>query len=131
MPDQFPFVGLANQAHGRENSERFTARAEDRRSGSHELRPSVVLLGFVLGSTGAITFGLLGVAFVFTWLLPDYPRLEGELPALWRSLGMFAALTCAAALSFYGQLRARVWRRAAISALLLGIAVVGWFHWPR
>ncbi|HUL81331.1 MAG TPA: hypothetical protein VL131_04280 [Gammaproteobacteria bacterium] len=95
------------------------------------MRPSVVLLGFVLGSTGAITFGLLGVAIVFTWLLPDYPRLESELPALWKSLGMFAALTCAAALSFYGQLRAKVWRRAAICALVLGIAAVGWFHWPR
>ena len=95
------------------------------------MRPSVVLLGFALGSTAAITFGLLGVAVVFTWLLPDYPRLESELPALWRSLGMFAALTCAAALSFYGQLREKVWRRAAISALLLGIAVVGWLHWPR
>jgi len=95
------------------------------------MRPSVVLLGFVLGSIGAITFGLLGVALVFTWLLPDYPRLDVELPALWKSLGMFAALTCAAALSFYGQLRAKAWRRAAIGVLLLGIAAVGWFHWPR
>jgi len=98
---------------------------------SRAVKPSVVLLGFVLGSTGAITFGLLGVAIVFTWLLPDYPRVGIELPALWRSLGMFSALTCAAGLSFYGQLRAKAWRRAAISALVLGIAVVGWLHWPR
>ena len=111
---------------------RFTAQAaEDGRVRGRALRPSAVLLGFVLGSAGAITFGLLGVAVVFTWLLPDYPRLESELPALWRSLGMFAALTCAAALSFYGQLRGKGWRRAAIFALLLGIALVGWFHWPR
>jgi len=95
------------------------------------MRPSVVLLGFVLGSAGAITFGLLGVAVVFTWLLPDYPRLGSELSALWQSLGMFAALTCAAGLSFYGQLRDKVWRRAAICALVLGIAAVGWLHWPR
>ena len=95
------------------------------------MKPSVVLLGFVLGSVGAITFGLLGVAVVFTWLQPDYPRLESELPALWRSLGMFSGLTCAAALSFYGQLHAKSWRRAAIGALVLGIAVVGWSHWPR
>jgi len=52
------------------------------------MRPSVVLLGFVLGSAGAITFGLLGVAVVFTWLLPEYPRLENELPTLWRTLRM-------------------------------------------
>ncbi len=95
------------------------------------MRPSVVLLGFVLGSAGAITFGLLGVAVVFTWLLPEYPRLENELPTLWRSLGMFAGLTAVAALSFYGQLRMRVWRWAPIGVLLLGIAVVGWILWPR
>ncbi len=95
------------------------------------MRPAVVLLGFVLGSAGAITFGLLGVAAVFTWLLPEYPRLEDELPALWRSLGMFAGLTCMAALSFYGQLRMTGWRWPAVAVLLLGIAVVGWIQWPR
>jgi hypothetical protein len=91
----------------------------------------VVLLGFVLGSSSAITFGLLGVAVVFTWLLPEYPRLENELPTLWRSLGMFAALTGVASLSFYGQLRMTSWRRPAIVVLLLGIAVLGWMQWPR
>ena len=101
------------------------------RGWSHTLRPSVVLLGFVLGSASAITFGLLGVAIVFTWLLPEYPRLENELPTLWRSLGMFAALTCVATLSFYGQLRMKEWRWPAIVALLLGIAVIGWIQWPR
>ena len=95
------------------------------------MRPSVVLLGFVLGSAGAITFGLLGVAVVFTWLRPEYPGLENELPTLWRNLGMFAALTCVAALSFYGQLRMKAWRWPAILVLLLGIAVVGWIQWPR
>jgi hypothetical protein len=102
-----------------------------RRAWSHALRPSVVLLGFVLGSAGAITFGLLGVAVVFTWLLPEYPRLENELPTLWQTLGMFAALTGAAALSFYGQLRMTGWRWAPIVVLLLGIAAVGWILWPR
>jgi hypothetical protein len=132
VPDQFPYVGVANQAHGPEKSIRITSRAaRARRASSRAVRPSVVLLGFVLGSTAAITFGLLGVALVFTWLLADYPRLESELPALWRSLAMFAALTGLGALSFYGQLRAKVWRQAAIGALVLGIAVVGWFHWPR
>ena len=90
-----------------------------------------MLLGFVLGSAGAITFGLLGVAVVFTWLLPEYPRLDNELPTLWRTLGMFAALTGVAALSFYGQLRMAGWRWAPIVVLLLGIAAVGWILWPR
>ena len=90
-----------------------------------------MLLGFVLGSTGAITFGLLGVAVVFTWLLPEYPRLESELPTLWRSLGMFAALTGLAALSFYGQLRMKRWRSLPTSLLLAGLGAVGWILWPR
>jgi hypothetical protein len=95
------------------------------------MRPSVVLLGFVLGSSCAITFGLFGVAIVFLWLQPEYPRLENELPSLWLSLAMFAVLTGAAALSFYGQLKGTAWRRLAVAALLLGIGAVGWYHWPR
>jgi threonine/homoserine/homoserine lactone efflux protein len=95
------------------------------------MRPSVVLLGFVLGSAVAITFALFGVAVVFTWLQPEYPRLDSEMSTLWGTLGMFAVLTGVAAASFYGQLRARPWRRAAVAVLLLGIGAVGWFHWPR
>ena len=95
------------------------------------MKPSVVLLGFVLGSAAAITFGLFGVAIVFVWLGSDYPRLENEAPSLWWSLALFACLTGAAALSFYAQLRARKWRRVAIAALVVGIVAVGWFHWPR
>jgi hypothetical protein len=90
----------------------------------------VVLTGFVFGSAAAITFGLLGVAVVFTWLEPEYPRLDGEIPALWRSLGLFLLLTAAAAASFYGLLRVASWRRAAVAALLLGIGAVAWYHWP-
>jgi hypothetical protein len=93
--------------------------------------PSVVLLGFILGSAGAITFGLFGVAVVFTFLKPEYPRLDSEIGSLWWSLGMFAVLTCCAAASFYGQLRATAWRHAAVALLLLGIGAIGWYHWPR
>jgi hypothetical protein len=85
----------------------------------------------VLGSAAAITFGLFGVAVVFTWLRPEYPRLEGELPPLWWSLGMFAVLTGCAALSFYGQLKDKAWRRAAIAVLLIAIGAISWYHWPR
>ena len=95
------------------------------------MKPSVVLLGFVLGSAAAITFGLFGVAVVFTWLRPEYPRLDAELPSLWGSLGLFAVLTCTSAVSFYGQLRGKAWRRAAVTLLLVGIGAIGWYHWPR
>jgi hypothetical protein len=94
------------------------------------VKPSVVLLGFVLGSTAAITFALLGVTVVFGVLRGEYPRLEGELPSLLISLGMFAGLTAVAGTSFYGQLRNAGWRRLAVAVLLIGLGIVGWFHWP-
>lgn len=94
------------------------------------MKPSVVLLGFVLGSVAAITFGLLGVVVVFVILGGDYPVMQGEFPFLLASLAAFAGLTALAALSFYGQLRERAWRRAAVGALLTALAVAGWFYWP-
>jgi hypothetical protein len=94
------------------------------------VRPSVVILGFVLGSTAAISFSLGGVVIVFMVLRADYPRFDAELPALLGSLGMFGALTLAAALAFYGQLRGTSWRRSAVAVLLIGLATVTWFYWP-
>ena len=94
------------------------------------MRPSVVLLGFVLGSAAAITFGLGGVAVVFALLKKDYPRLASELPVLLINLAAFAVLTAVAALSFYGQMQRRRWRYAAITGLLLGIGAVVWIHRP-
>jgi hypothetical protein len=94
------------------------------------MKPSVVLLGFVLGSAAAITFALLGVLIVFALLGSEYPRLATEFPTLVSSLGMFAALTAAAGLSFYGHLRERGWRLAATGALFVGLALIGWYHWP-
>lgn len=92
------------------------------------MRPSVVLLGFVLGSAAAITFGLGGVAVVFAVLKKDYPRLASELPVLLVNLALFSVLTAIAALSFYGQMQRRRWRYAAHTGLLLGIVVVAWMH---
>ena len=82
------------------------------------MRPSVVLLGFVLGSAASITFGLIGVVVVFTCLLPETPGLRSELPTLSGVSGCSAVLTVLAALSFYGQLKDAPWRRVAIAALL-------------
>jgi hypothetical protein len=94
------------------------------------MKPSVILLGFALGSIAAITFGLGGVAVVFLVLQSDYPRFATEIPPLLGSLGLFAALTALAAASFYGQLRERVWRRYAIAGLLLALSGTAWFYWP-
>lgn len=94
------------------------------------MKPSVVLLGFVLGSAAAITFALTGVLIVFALLGSEHPRLLTEYPTLLASLVMFAGLTAVAGLSFYGQLRERRWRRLATTALLLCLAAIGWYHWP-
>jgi Ca2+/Na+ antiporter len=94
------------------------------------MKPSVVLLGFVLGSAAAITFALAGVAFVFALLRAEHPSLQAELPSLLLSLGMFTVLTALAGASFYGSLRTTKWRQIALGFLLIGLAAVGWFHWP-
>lgn len=95
------------------------------------MRPSVALLGFLLGSAAAISFALAGVAVVFTVLRSEYPRLDAELPALLGSLAMFAALTAVAAAAFYGQLRHARWRWPVHAVLFLGLAFAAWFYWPR
>ena len=95
------------------------------------VKPSVAILGFVLGSAACITFGLFGVTVVFLVLRSDYPRFAAELPALWASLGAFACLTALAGASFYGSLHGTVWRRGAVTVLLMALATVGWLYWPR
>jgi len=88
------------------------------------MKPSVVLLGFLLGSSSAICFGLLGVAFVFWLLSPEHPELQTEIGPLIQHLGRFAVLTAFAATSFYGLLRQRPWRRVSVAALLLVLGVI-------
>jgi hypothetical protein len=83
-----------------------------------------VLLGFLLGSTGAICFGLFGVAFVFWVLGPEHPELRSEVGPLLSHLARFAVLTVLAATSFYGMLRERRWRRLSVAALLLVLGAV-------
>jgi hypothetical protein len=94
------------------------------------MRPSVVILGFVLGSAAAISFSLAGVVIVFAVLRSDYPTLETELPALLESSGIFGALTVAAGFAFYAQLRNAAWRRPAVLVLLIDLAATTWFYWP-
>lgn len=96
------------------------------------MRPTVVILGFVLGSAAAITFALAGTMVVFVVLRGEYPRLETELASLATSLTLFALLTAAAGSTFYGELRQRAWRRLALLALFVMLGVVAAYHaWLR
>jgi len=83
-----------------------------------------MLLGFLLGSSGAICFGLFGVAFIFWLLGPDYPELRAEVGPLLGHLGRFLALTIASGLSFEGMLRQRRWRYVSLTLLALVLAGV-------
>ena len=96
------------------------------------MRPTVVILGFVLGSAAAITFALAGTMVVFVVLRGEYPRLETELASLAMSLVLFGLLTAAAGSTFYGEIRGRAWRRLALLGLLVMLTVVAAYHaWPR
>jgi hypothetical protein len=92
------------------------------------MRPSVALLGFLLGSSGAICFGLMGVAIVFWRLGPDYPELQAEIGPLFMHLGRFCLLTVVAGASFYGLLRQRPWRQASIVILTLTLGGILWSY---
>jgi hypothetical protein len=88
------------------------------------MRPSVVLLGFLLGRSGAICFGLFGVAFVFWVIGPEHPELAEEIGPLLRHLGRFGMLSIASAVSFYGLLQQRPWRRLGVAVLVLVLGLV-------
>jgi hypothetical protein len=96
------------------------------------VRPSVVVLGFILGSAAAITFALVGTMVVFLVLRSEYPQLEGELVPLLISGGLFGLLTIVAGSSFYGEIKQREWRRGAWLMLFVVLAVVAVYHaWSR
>lgn len=89
------------------------------------MRPSVMLTGFLLGSSTAICFGLLGVGVVFLALGPEHPELRAEAGSLLSHLGRFSVLTVTAAFCFYGLLRQRPWRRWGVAALMLILSWIG------
>ena len=95
------------------------------------MRPSVVLLGFVLGTAVSVLFSLTGVAIIYLVLGPSYPRIAAETDSLLVNLAFFAVLTVFAALSFYGVLKKRPWRLAALAPLAVTLAVIGWYYWPE
>ena len=95
------------------------------------MRPLVVLLGIVMGSTVSIAAALLLTAVVFL-LLPEYgARLAEESRPLLAACLLSVLLAGVAAMSFYGELRERSWRPAAHGALVLALTVVLWMYWPK
>jgi hypothetical protein len=95
------------------------------------MRPLVVLLGIVMGSTVSIAVALLLTGVVFL-LLPEYgDRLADERrPLVWACL-LSAVLATIAATSFYGELRQRGWRHVAHAGLVAMLAIALWTYWPK
>jgi hypothetical protein len=95
------------------------------------MRPLVVLLGIVMGSTVSIALALLLTGVVFL-LLPEYgARLAEERgPLLWACL-LAVVLATVASTSFYGELRRRGWRHMAHAALAVMLIVALWTYWPK
>ena len=95
------------------------------------MRPLVVLLGIVMGSTVSIAAVLLLVGLVFL-LMPDYSaRLHEERGPLLMACLVTVPLAGIAWASFYGELRTRGWRYAAHAGLVVMLAVALWAYWPK
>jgi hypothetical protein len=95
------------------------------------MRPLVVLLGIVMGSTVSIAVALLLTGVVFL-LLPEYgTRLADESRPLMAACLLSVLLASVAATSFYGELRSRGWRYSAHAGLVLMLGLALWTYWPK
>jgi hypothetical protein len=95
------------------------------------MRPFVVLLGIVMGSTVSIAVALMMTGVVFL-LLPEYAaRLAEEKSPLWTACLLSVFLAAFSAASFYGEVKTLRWRFAAHAALLVMLILSLWTYWPR
>jgi hypothetical protein len=94
------------------------------------MRPLSVITGILLGSSAAIAFGLLVVAFIYLLLGEDYPHLRTEFTPLLASVGIFTILTTICAFSFISLLRQKPSRWILQGLMWLGLALTGFYYWP-
>jgi hypothetical protein len=95
------------------------------------MRPLVVLIGIVMGSTVSIAAALLMTGVVFL-LLPEYGgRLDDERRPLMAACLLSVVLAASAVASFYAEAILRPWRLPAHGALLVMLAVAVWIYWPN
>ena len=95
------------------------------------MRPLAVLLGIVMGSTVSLAVGL-AMTFIVILCMPQHAdRFSAEKVPLLKAILMFTLLSAAAAASFYGEIRIRRWRPAAMATMLALLGVTIWMYWPR
>jgi hypothetical protein len=95
------------------------------------MRPLVVLLGIVMGSTVSIALGLLMTGAVFLLLHDSDSRLADESRPLMATCLGSVLLAAVAVASFYGELKRLHWRSLAHIALLAGLSAAAWTYWPK
>lgn len=95
------------------------------------MRPLVVLLGIVMGSTVSIALGLLMTGAVFLLLHDSDSRLADESRPLMATCLISVLLAGIAAASFYSELRHLRWRLLAHASLVAGLAFAVWTYWPK
>jgi len=94
------------------------------------MRPLTMIAGILLGSALAISIGLAVVLFLFLLLGDAYPQLETEWPALVRASMIFTGLTGICALGFFGLVKNRGWRHAALLAEGVAVCATILYYWP-
>ena len=95
------------------------------------MRPLVVLLGIVMGSTVSIAVALLLTGLVFLLIPESNERLADEHGPLGLACVLAVLLAAIAVTSFYAELRRRSWRIAAHAGLALMLAIALWSYWPK
>ena len=95
------------------------------------MRPLVVLLGIVMGSTVSIALGLLMTGVVFLLLHDTESRLADESRPLLTSTLLMVVLAAVAVASFLGELQQRRWRLPAHAGLVAMLAIAVWTFWPK
>ncbi|MEL7310180.1 MAG: hypothetical protein AAFN07_01605 [Pseudomonadota bacterium] len=95
-----------------------------------DVRPLTIITGIVMGSSVAISLGLLVAVIVYLAVGLDEPRVQEEFPALTGSIGMFLILTATSAASFAALIKTHRLRWVCQVAMWGSVLWIGYRYWP-
>lgn len=94
------------------------------------MKPLTIITGVIMGSSVAISLGLVVVVVLFLTTGLEEPLVRDEFPALTGSLGQFFVLTAASVSSFVLLIKNHRWRWWGQALMWLALASVVWRYWP-
>ena len=94
------------------------------------MRPLTIITGIVMGSSVAISLGLVVAIIVYLAIGLDEPRVKAEFLATVNSIGPFIVLTIASAASFVTMLKTHRFRWACQLMMWGGVVLIGYRFWP-